>query len=60
MSARAAVHKLVKLGMNARVSGDGFVVSQVPAAGHSIDSDGVCQLVLERRPPRQVVTASRP
>ena len=28
MSAREAVRKLVKLGMNARVSGDGFVVSQ--------------------------------
>ena len=60
MSARDAVRTLVKLGMNARVSGDGFVVSQVPAAGAPIDGDAVCRLVLERWPSRHVVTASRP
>ena len=60
MSARDAVRKLVKTGMNARVSGDGFVVSQVPAAGTPIDGDALCRLVLERRPSRPVVTASRP
>jgi len=60
MSARDAVRTLVKLGMNARASGDGFVVSQRPAAGAPIDGDAVCQLVLERRPSRRVVTASRP
>jgi cell division protein FtsI (penicillin-binding protein 3) len=60
MSARDAVRTLVKLGMNARVSGDGFVVSQLPAAGAPIDSDAVCRLVLERWPSRRVVTASRP
>ena len=37
MSARDAVRKLVKLGMSARMSGDGFVVSQVPAAGAPIE-----------------------
>ena len=60
MSARDAVHTLVKLGMNARMSGDGFVVSQLPAAGSPIDGDAFCRLVLERWPSRRVVTASRP
>ena len=60
MSARDAVRTLVKLGINARVSGDGVVVSQVPAAGAPIDGDAVCRLVLERWPSRRVVTASRP
>jgi cell division protein FtsI (penicillin-binding protein 3) len=61
MSARDAVQKLVKLGINARVSGDGFVVSQVPPAGSPIDGHPVCRLVLERWPSsRRVVTASRP
>ena len=59
MSARDAVRKRVKLGINARVSGDGFVVSQVPAAGSPIDGDAPCRLVLERWPSRRV-TASRP
>jgi cell division protein FtsI (penicillin-binding protein 3) len=60
MSAREAVRKVVKFGMNARVSGDGFVVSQVPAAGAPIKGEAVCHLVLERWPSRHVVTASRP
>jgi len=61
MSARDAVRKLVKFGMSARLSGDGFVVSQVPAAGAPIDGDALCHLVLERWPSsRRVVTASRP
>ena len=60
MSAREAVRKLVKLGMNPRVVGDGFVVSQEPQAGAPIDGDAVCRLVLQRWPSRQVVTASRP
>jgi cell division protein FtsI (penicillin-binding protein 3) len=61
MSARDAVRKLVKHGMSARMSGDGFVVSQVPAAGAPIDGDALCRLVLERWPSsRRVVTASRP
>jgi len=60
MSARDAVRKLVKLGMNARATGDGVVVSQTPAAGSPIDGDTLCRLVLERWPSRRVVTASRP
>jgi hypothetical protein len=60
MSAREAVRKLVKLGMTARVSGDGVVAAQTPAAGSPIDGDATCHLVLERWPTRRVVTASRP
>jgi membrane peptidoglycan carboxypeptidase len=60
MSARDAVRTLVKIGINARASGDGFVVSQAPAAGAPIDGDAVCRLVLERRPSRPVVAVSRP
>ena len=60
MSARDAVRKLVTLGMNARATGDGVVVSQTPAAGAPIDGDTLCRLVLERWPSRHGVTASRP
>lgn len=60
MSARDAVRKLVKIGMNARAAGDGVVVSQAPAAGAPIDGDAVCRLVLERWPSRHVATASHP
>src|SRR5439155_7550445 len=57
MSARDALHKLVKIGMSARVSGDGVVVSQEPPPGAPIDADVVCRLVLERRP--RTAAASR-
>jgi cell division protein FtsI (penicillin-binding protein 3) len=60
MSAREAVRKLVKVGMNARASGDGLVVSQTPEAGSPIDGGALCRLVLERRPSRPVMTVSRP
>ena len=57
MSARDALRKLVKIGMSARVAGDGFVVSQEPPPGAPIDADVVCRLVLERRP--RTAAASR-
>jgi hypothetical protein len=60
MSAREAVRKLVKLGMSARVSGDGFVVSQEPAAGAPIEAEGLCRLVLDRWPSRYDASAGRP
>ncbi len=59
MSAREAVRRLVKLGMHARVAGDGFVVSQEPAAGAPIDGDSVCHLVLERWPSERPPNVSR-
>jgi len=51
LSAREAVRALVKIGLNARVSGDGFVVSQSPAAGSPLEQGTSCQLVLARTPP---------
>jgi cell division protein FtsI (penicillin-binding protein 3) len=60
LSAREAVRKLVKVGMSARVSGDGFVVSQEPAAGAPIEGDGLCRLVLDRWPSRHDAGAGHP
>ena len=59
MSAREAVRKLVTIGMTARVSGDGFVVTQDPPAGTPIDRHGVCRLTLERWP-RRAAAANHP
>lgn len=53
MSARNAVRKLVTLGMNARVSGDGFVVSQDPQPGTPLEAGALCRIVLERSPARR-------
>jgi cell division protein FtsI (penicillin-binding protein 3) len=50
MSARDAVRKLVKLGMNATLSGDGFVVSQAPAPGEVFEAGSFCRLQLARNP----------
>jgi cell division protein FtsI (penicillin-binding protein 3) len=60
MSARDALRTLVKIGMNAHVSGDGFVVSQEPEAGAPIEADAVCRLVLDRWPSRYSHGAGRP
>ena len=60
LSARDAVRRFVKLGMSARVIGDGFVVSQTPSAGSPIDGDAVCKLVLERWPTRHAAAANHP
>ena len=49
MSAREAIRKVVKLGLNARLSGDGFVASQDPPAGAALEPGSVCRLVLNRR-----------
>ena len=48
MSAREAVQMLVKVGMSARASGDGVVVSQEPEPGTALEQGGVCRLVLRR------------
>jgi cell division protein FtsI/penicillin-binding protein 2 len=54
MGAREALRALLKVGLNARMSGDGVVVSQVPGAGEHVDAGGTCRLVLERSVPRPV------
>jgi len=48
MSAREAIRKLVKVGLNAHAAGDGFVVAQSPEPGAPLDPGGVCQLTLTR------------
>jgi beta-lactam-binding protein with PASTA domain len=60
LSAREAIRKIVTLGLNARVSGDGFVISQDPAAGTTIEVDDVCRLVLERAPSRRPADVVHP
>jgi cell division protein FtsI (penicillin-binding protein 3) len=47
-SAREAVTRLARLGVSASMSGDGFVVSQEPAAGAPLEAVRVCRLVLDR------------
>jgi cell division protein FtsI (penicillin-binding protein 3) len=48
LSARDAILRLARLGLVARVSGDGVVVEQHPAAGTPLDQRGTCTLRLER------------
>ncbi|HEX7138203.1 MAG TPA: PASTA domain-containing protein, partial [Vicinamibacterales bacterium] len=48
MGAREALRALVKAGLSARMSGNGVVVSQVPAPGDRLEAGGICRLVLER------------
>jgi len=60
LSAREAIRKLVKIGMNARASGDGFVVSQDPAPGSPLGAGGTCRLVLDRAPARRAQSAEHP
>jgi cell division protein FtsI (penicillin-binding protein 3) len=60
LSAREAVRQLVTLGLNPRLSGDGVVVSQTPAAGTPIEPDGLCRLVLERQPTRHAARTTQP
>ena len=60
LSAREAIRKLVKIGMHARASGDGFVVSQDPAPGSPLEAGGTCRLVLERAPARRSQSAEHP
>jgi cell division protein FtsI (penicillin-binding protein 3) len=52
MGAREALRALVKVGLNARISGNGIVVSQVPSPGDHLEAGGLCRLVLERSVPR--------
>jgi cell division protein FtsI (penicillin-binding protein 3) len=48
MSAREALHKLVKLGLTASVAGNGFVVAQNPPAGVALDAVSQTRLTLDR------------
>jgi beta-lactam-binding protein with PASTA domain len=50
LSARDAVRALMKIGMTARMTGDGFVLEQTPAAGSTLAPGAACALRLGRRP----------
>jgi cell division protein FtsI (penicillin-binding protein 3) len=58
MSAREATRTLVKLGLTARLAGDGFVVAQDPPPGTPLEEGGVCRLTLARAPARVLVSAA--
>ncbi len=49
LSAREALRALTKLGMTARMSGDGFVLEQSPAAGTALGATDACVIKLGRR-----------
>jgi cell division protein FtsI (penicillin-binding protein 3) len=51
LSARAAVRTLARVGLVPRLKGDGFVISQSPAAGSPLDIAGLVDLRLERQLP---------
>lgn len=50
MSARHALRELARLGMTARMQGEGMVVEQHPPAGSPFESGATCTLILDRRP----------
>lgn len=60
LSAREAIGTLVRLGLEVRAAGDGFVVSQDPAPGSPIETGGLGRLVLGRTQPRGAADLSRP
>jgi cell division protein FtsI (penicillin-binding protein 3) len=60
MSARDAMRRLVKVGLSARLVGDGFVVAQDPSPGSPIQEGGLCRLTLARTPARRAGGASQP
>jgi cell division protein FtsI (penicillin-binding protein 3) len=49
MSAREALRSLSRIGLTARMSGDGFVVEQNPAPGDALVRGDACSLKLGRR-----------
>jgi cell division protein FtsI (penicillin-binding protein 3) len=60
LSARDAVRKLVKAGFVARLSGDGVVVGQDPAAGTPLEPGSACRVTLDRSPARHPAIAPQP
>lgn len=48
LSAREATHELVRVGLSPRLSGDGFVIGQTPAAGSPLPPGAEVRLVLGR------------
>jgi cell division protein FtsI (penicillin-binding protein 3) len=50
LSAREALRRLSRLGVAARMTGDGFVAEQQPEAGTPLGDSPLCVLTLRRRP----------
>jgi cell division protein FtsI (penicillin-binding protein 3) len=57
-SARDALRTLARLGVSARLIGDGLVVDQQPAAGTPLDATDVVTLRLQRRQPVALTSAA--
>ncbi len=53
LSAREALRTLTRIGLTARLNGDGFVIGQSPEAGAVLLPGDSCVLNLGRRPPAQ-------
>ena len=49
LSAREALRALTNLGMTARMTGDGSVLEQAPAAGSALGTADACVIKLGRR-----------
>jgi membrane peptidoglycan carboxypeptidase len=60
LSARDVIRELGRLGLTAKISGDGFVVSQEPSPGTPVDPGTACRVVLSRSPVRQQQSAAQP
>jgi cell division protein FtsI (penicillin-binding protein 3) len=58
LSAREALRTLSQIGMTARLTGDGFVVTQTPEPGTPLVRGDVCALQLNRRPPMTAATGA--
>ncbi len=59
LSAREALRALSRIGMTARMTGDGFVVEQSPQAGAALVRGNACALTLGRRAPAPAAGDSR-
>jgi cell division protein FtsI (penicillin-binding protein 3) len=56
LSAREATRALARLGLTARMRGDGLVVEQVPEPGTPLEPGMLCTLELQRHPARLLAT----
>lgn len=54
LGGREALRVLARLGLSARVSGDGTVLEQEPPAGTAVEAGATCRLALSRSTPREV------
>ena len=59
LSAREAMRSLSRIGMTARLSGDGLVIEQSPAPGDALVRGEACTLKLGRRGPAPVATGGQ-